>query len=71
MDINRRAFLQSSLATTGALALKQMSGDSTMVKNYPERYKGVLATAYLDGVQAHTQPYFYALFIRFNDAATL
>ncbi|MDZ7754752.1 MAG: hypothetical protein U5S82_24650 [Gammaproteobacteria bacterium] len=132
MNMNRRAFLQSSLATSGALAasgfapgafsaqglrepvavegaltlytefrvmppqnaqalsaidaladelrarpgflglaLKQMSGDSTMVKNYPERYKGVLATAYLDGVQAHTQPYFYALFIRFNDAATL
>lgn len=54
-----------------SLALKQMSGDSTMVKNYPESYKGVLATAYLDGVKAHTQPYFYALFIRFNDAATL
>lgn len=54
-----------------SLALKQMSGDSTMVKNYPESYKGVLATAYLDGVTAHTQPYFYALFIRFNDAAAL
>jgi quinol monooxygenase YgiN len=54
-----------------SLALKQMSGDSTMVKNYPERYKGVLATAYLDGVEAHTQPVFYALFIRFNDATTL
>lgn len=54
-----------------SLALKQMSGDSTMVKNYPERYKGVLATAYLDGVAAHAQPYFYALFIRFDDAATL
>lgn len=53
------------------LALKQMSGDSTMVKNYPESYKGVLATAYLDGVKAHTQPYFYALFIRFDAAATL
>ena len=54
-----------------SLTLKQMSGDSTMVKNYPERYKGVLATAYLDGVEAHTQPVFYALFIRFNDATTL
>jgi len=54
-----------------SFALKQMSGDSTMVKNYPERYKGVLATAYLDGVEAHTQPYFYAMFIRFNDSASL
>lgn len=53
------------------LVLKQMSGDSTMVKNYPESYKGILATAYLDGVKAHTQPYFYALFIRFDNAATL
>ncbi|MHB1565757.1 MAG: hypothetical protein ACYCXG_03410 [Acidiferrobacter sp.] len=53
-----------------SLVLKQMSGDSTMVKNYPESYKGVLATAYLDGVAAHTQPYFYALFIRFDDGAT-
>lgn len=50
------------------LALKQMSGDSTMVKNYPETYKGVLATAYLDGVAAGSQPYFYALFLRFDDA---
>jgi hypothetical protein len=53
------------------LALKQMSGESTMVKNYPERYKGVLANAYLDGVAAHTQPYYYSLFIRFDDAASL
>lgn len=50
------------------LALKQMSGDSTMVKNYPEAYKGVLATAYLDGVAAGIQPYFFSLFIRFSDA---
>jgi len=50
-----------------SLALKQMSGDSTMVKNYPETYKGVLATAYLDGVAAGTQPYFYNLFVRFAD----
>lgn len=51
------------------LALKQMSGDSTMVKNYPDSYKGVLATAYLDGVAAGTQPYFYSLFVRFTHAA--
>jgi hypothetical protein len=47
------------------LTLKQMVGDSTMVKNYPESYKGVLASAYLDGLKAQRQPYFYALFIRF------
>lgn len=52
------------------LALKQMSGDSTMVKNYPEAYKGVLATAYLDGVAAGTLPYFYSLFVRFDNADT-
>ncbi len=50
------------------LALKQMSGDSTMVKNYPEAYKGVLATAYLDAVAAGTLPYFYSLFVRFESA---
>lgn len=48
-----------------SLTLKQMSGDSTMVKNYPEAYKGLLAEAYLDGVKEHTQPYFYSLFVRF------
>jgi hypothetical protein len=52
------------------LALKQMSGDSTMVKNYPEAYKGMLATAYLDGVAAGTLPYFYSLFVRFENADT-
>ncbi|MBD3773138.1 MAG: hypothetical protein IE921_06110 [Rhodobacteraceae bacterium] len=54
-----------------SLTLKQMSGDSTMVKNYPEAYKGVLAEAYLDGVQNHSQPYFYSLFVRFADYAQL
>ena len=48
-----------------SLMLKQMSGNSTMVKNYPEAYKGVLAEAYLDGVRDHSQPYFYSLFVRF------
>ncbi|WP_284259477.1 hypothetical protein [Acidocella aquatica] len=53
------------------LTLKQMTGDSTMVKNYPESYKGILATAYLDGVSAQRQPYYYALFIRFSDYQAL
>lgn len=50
-----------------SLMLKQMSGDSTMVKNYPEAYKGVLAEAYLDSAKARSQPYFYSLFVRFSD----
>jgi hypothetical protein len=54
-----------------SLMLKQMSGESTMVKNYPEFYKGVLAEAYLDGVEDHSQPYFYSLFVRFADYAQL
>jgi hypothetical protein len=54
-----------------SLMLKQMSGDSTMVKNYPEAYKGVLAEAYLDGVRDHSQPYFYSLFVRFADDTQL
>jgi hypothetical protein len=54
-----------------SLMLKQMIGESTMVKNYPESYKGVLAQAYLDGVKDHSQPYFYSLFVRFADYAQL
>lgn len=50
-----------------SLSLKQMTGDSTMVKNYPESYKGVLANAYTDAVAAHSLPYFYSLFVRFAD----
>ncbi len=53
------------------LTLKQMVGDSTMVKNYPESYKGLLARAYLDGLKAHRQPYFYSLFIRFASYRSL
>ena len=54
-----------------SLALKQMSGESTMTKNYPVQYKGVLAEAYLHGVEARTQPFFYALFVRFADYVSL
>ncbi|MFP4007196.1 MAG: hypothetical protein ACLFV6_04205 [Spirulinaceae cyanobacterium] len=54
-----------------SLSLKQMTGDSTMVKNYPEAYKGMLATAYADAVAAHSLPYFYSLFVRFADDDTL
>ena len=54
-----------------SLSLKQMTGDSTMVKNYPEAYKGMLANAYVDAVAAHSLPYFYSLFVRFADYDTL
>ena len=54
-----------------SLVLKQMTGDSTMVKNYPEAYKGVLATAYLDGLKDNTQPWFHSLFVRFESPAQL
>jgi len=49
-----------------SFTMKQMVGDSTMVKNYPERYKGMLASAYKDGSNEGTLPYFYALFFRFG-----
>lgn len=54
-----------------AMTLKQMVGDSTMVKNYPESYKGLLANAYLDGAEAKTLPLFYSLFVRFDSARHL
>lgn len=64
---------QSLQAAAGFLSLsvKQMTGDSTMVKNYPEAYKGMLATAYVDAVAAHSLPYFYSLFVRFADYESL
>lgn len=54
-----------------AMTLKQMVGDSTMVKNYPENYKGMLANAYLDAAEAKTLPLFYSLFVRFDSARHL
>jgi hypothetical protein len=49
-----------------SFSMKQMVGDSTMVKNYPERYKGMLASSYEDGANEGTLPYFYTLFFRFS-----
>ena len=48
------------------LSLKNVVGDSTMVKNYPDDLKGVLQTAYQDAFSAKKLPLFYALFIRFS-----
>lgn len=58
----------SALKTQGLLrfAMKQTIGDSTMVKNYPESYKGVLASAYKESAEQGTLPFFYALFFRFD-----
>lgn len=49
------------------LSLKRMIGESTMVKNFPESYKGMLNTAYEDAAKEKTLPHFYALFVRFQD----
>ena len=52
-------------------SLKQMVGDSTMVKNLPVAYKGVLANAMAEGAQQGTMPYVYMLFVRFNSFENL
>lgn len=46
------------------ISLKQMIGESTMVKNYPEALKGVLSNGYINNKKV---PLFYSLFIRFKD----
>ncbi len=50
-----------------SFSLKNMVGDSTMVKNYPSNLKGVLKSAYLDAAKQNTLPLFYSLFIRFEN----
>ncbi len=42
-----------------------------MVKNYPESYKGVLASAYKDAAYQNTLPLFYSLFFRFDSYAAM
>ncbi len=49
-----------------SFSLKNMVGDSTMVKNYPSNLKGVLKSAYLDAAKQNTMPLFYSLFLRFE-----
>jgi hypothetical protein len=58
----------ASLTAHGLLrfSMKQTVGDSTMVKNFPESYKGVLASAYKESAEKGTLPFFYALFFRFD-----
>jgi len=53
-------------AETGYLSIsfKQMTGESTMVKNYPNELKGVLDQGYIDNPKV---PFFYSLFVRFDN----
>jgi len=49
-----------------SLSLKNMIGESTMVKNFPNDLKGILKSAYVDAAQLGKRPHRYALLIRFN-----
>ena len=52
-----------------SFSLKQMTGESTMVKNYPEHLKGALDRGYADlkgNPTSKSLPIFYTLFIRFD-----
>lgn len=46
-----------------SISFKQMTGESTMVKNYPNEKKGVLDRAYIGNAKV---PNFYSLFVRFD-----
>ncbi|MBZ9627733.1 hypothetical protein LB456_02005 [Psychroflexus sp. CAK57W] len=52
-------------------SLKQMVGDSTMVKNLPASYKGALASAFEEGAESGSMPYVYLLLVRFNSFENL
>ena len=52
-----------------SISFKQMTGESTMVKNYPNDKKGLLDRGYAktDGSPASSKvPFFYSLFVRFD-----
>ncbi|RKT47340.1 hypothetical protein [Thiocapsa rosea] len=61
------AFMQGKTGYL-SLSLKQMTGESTMVKNYPEHLKGVLAEGYIDNPKV---PGVYSLLVRFADLEAL
>lgn len=46
-----------------SISFKQMTGESTMVKNYPNELKGVLDRGYINNEKV---PNFYSLFVRFD-----
>lgn len=60
------ALIATMPAKTGYLSIsfKQMTGESTMVKNYPNDKKGVLERGYIDNPKV---PIFYSLFVRFDN----
>lgn len=63
-----KAYTSELAGKTGylSLSLKQMIGESTMVKNLPVGLKGVLKTAFLDAAKIGRRPFVYTLFIRFD-----
>ncbi len=69
--INTQA--QALLSQNGflSLSLKQMVGESTMVKNLPASYKGLLGNAHQEAIANQSLPFFYSLFVRFEDYAAL
>ncbi|MCE5360822.1 hypothetical protein [Candidatus Igneacidithiobacillus taiwanensis] len=62
--------LQGRTGYLGA-TLKQMQGESTMVKNYPPVFKGVLAAASAESAAEGRLPYANVLFLRFANATEL
>ncbi|HCL6630275.1 TPA: hypothetical protein N2R15_005098 [Citrobacter amalonaticus] len=68
IKIFAKIMLQRGVLT---FTLKQMIGESTMVKNYPESYKGLLKDVYVEAEQAGTLPLYYSLFLRFSSASIL
>lgn len=74
---NIESLKSEMLSKTGflSLSLKQMTGESTMVKNYPDALKGVLdrgfaqtaASVGTPGMPTSTKvPFFYSLLVRFD-----
>ncbi|AEJ41871.1 hypothetical protein TPY_3719 [Sulfobacillus acidophilus TPY] len=51
------------------LTIKELTGLSTMVKNLPVAYKGVLGAAYVKAAETRTQPWHWVLLARFKPNA--
>ncbi|UTV80900.1 hypothetical protein MQE22_12950 [Acidithiobacillus sp. YTS05] len=62
--------LQGRTGFLGA-TLKQMQGESTMVKNYPPVFKGILAAASVESASEGRLPYANVLLLRFANAAAM
>jgi len=68
MLIAVNAYLEVLNSKVGFLSvsLKNMIGESTMVKNFSNDLKGILKSAYIDAAKIGKRPHRYALLIRFN-----